>query len=167
LKGKQENPWAPLVSGIRANDPAAVRKFHILMAGAVRDYLASRLNRNNVERDADAVLDKVCRSIREGANVELLMVYVWQTARAYVALLLRDAAKYSGTKATLQVFARMRPRQREILTRGYLDAQAPERICAEMHLTARQYDALKDRAKTSFAKIGRAMLKPGLTPAQA
>jgi len=152
----------PLVNGIKANNPAAVRKFHILMAGAVRDYLASRLNRNNVERDADAVLDKVCRSIREGANAELLMVYVWQTARAYV-----EGEASSAAEVALHVFARMRARQREVLKRRYLDTQTPAQICGEMHLTARQYDALRDKAKASFAKIGRAMLKPGLTPAQA
>jgi len=46
------------------------------------------------------------------------------------------------------------PRDREILFRLYLDAQSPDRICAEMGLTEAQFRLLKSRAKVRLEGLG-------------
>jgi DNA-directed RNA polymerase specialized sigma24 family protein len=50
-------------------------------------------------------------------------------------------------------------RDREILTRFYLDEQTQEKICKEMRLTETQFRLLKSRAKTRFGELGRRKLQ--------
>jgi RNA polymerase sigma-70 factor, ECF subfamily len=45
----------------------------------------------------------------------------------------------------------LRPREREILERFYLDEQTPQQICDEMDLTDTQFRLLKSRAKARMA----------------
>jgi RNA polymerase sigma-70 factor (ECF subfamily) len=52
----------------------------------------------------------------------------------------------------------MKPRDREILIRFYLDGHAQEQICTEMHLTATQFRLLKSRAKARFSTLALARL---------
>jgi DNA-directed RNA polymerase specialized sigma24 family protein len=49
-------------------------------------------------------------------------------------------------------------RDREILTRFYLDEQPQEQICEEMQLTETQFRLFKSRAKTRFGELGRKKL---------
>jgi DNA-directed RNA polymerase specialized sigma24 family protein len=53
----------------------------------------------------------------------------------------------------------MSSRDREILTRFYLQEQSQEQICAEMHLTDTQFRLLKSRAKARFGEMGRRRLE--------
>jgi DNA-directed RNA polymerase specialized sigma24 family protein len=48
---------------------------------------------------------------------------------------------------------RLGNRQREILTRFYLQEQSKDQICADMGLSATQYRLLKNRAKTKVGKL--------------
>jgi RNA polymerase sigma factor (sigma-70 family) len=57
-----------------------------------------------------------------------------------------------------EVLRQMSTRDREILTRFYLHEQSPDRICAEMQLTATQFRLLKSRAKERFSELGRKRL---------
>jgi RNA polymerase sigma-70 factor (ECF subfamily) len=50
-------------------------------------------------------------------------------------------------------------RDREILTRFYLDEQTQEQICGEMNLTETQFRLLKSRAKARFGELGRRKLQ--------
>jgi len=49
-------------------------------------------------------------------------------------------------------------RDREILTRFYLQEQTQEEICAEMNLSDTQFRLLKSRAKARFGELGRKKL---------
>ena len=49
-------------------------------------------------------------------------------------------------------------RDREILTRFYLDEQSQEQICQDMSLTETQFRLLKSRAKARFGELGKRRL---------
>jgi DNA-directed RNA polymerase specialized sigma subunit len=58
-----------------------------------------------------------------------------------------------------QVLRSMSARDREILTRFYLQEQTQEQICAEMNLTETQFRLLKSRAKARFGELGKRRLQ--------
>jgi RNA polymerase sigma factor (sigma-70 family) len=49
----------------------------------------------------------------------------------------------------------LRPRDREILRRFYLECQTPAFICEEMGLTETQFRLMKSRAKARLTELGR------------
>ena len=49
-------------------------------------------------------------------------------------------------------------RDREILTRFYLQEESQEEICAEMVLSETQFRLLKSRAKARFGELGKKKL---------
>lgn len=66
--------------------------------------------------------------------------------------------RHDRMRRTLQS---LKPRDREILRRFYLDGQEQEQICEEMSLTETQFRLLKSRAKARFAELGkRSMERP-------
>ena len=54
-----------------------------------------------------------------------------------------------------RVLREMNPRDREILTRFYLQEQTQEQICAGMAINATQFRLLKSRAKARFGDLGK------------
>jgi DNA-directed RNA polymerase specialized sigma24 family protein len=59
-----------------------------------------------------------------------------------------------------RVLTEMKPHEREILRRSYLDEQPPEQICNSMGLSMTQLRLLKSRAKARFGELGRQQLQP-------
>jgi DNA-directed RNA polymerase specialized sigma subunit len=57
-----------------------------------------------------------------------------------------------------QVLGKLADRDKEILTRFYVDEQTPDQICSEMGLTETQYRLMKSRAKTRFGELGKKQL---------
>lgn len=53
----------------------------------------------------------------------------------------------------------LKPRDRELLTRFYLDEQTQEQIMREMRLTPTQFRLKKSRAKSIFGDIGKQLLE--------
>jgi RNA polymerase sigma-70 factor (ECF subfamily) len=58
-----------------------------------------------------------------------------------------------------EILGELAERDREILTRFYLDEQTQDEICAEMNLTETQFRLLKSRAKARFGELGRRRLQ--------
>jgi RNA polymerase sigma factor (sigma-70 family) len=56
------------------------------------------------------------------------------------------------------LLAHMKPRDREILIRFYLDGHSQELICADMCLTPTQFRLHKSRAKARFSSLALARL---------
>jgi hypothetical protein len=54
----------------------------------------------------------------------------------------------------------LRPKEREILTRFYLQEQSQETIQQEMNLTETQYRLLKSRSKQKLERITRKTIPP-------
>lgn len=57
-----------------------------------------------------------------------------------------------------QAMAQLNERDREILTRFYTLEQKPSQICTEMTMSPTQFRLIKNRAKTKFGKIGKALM---------
>ena len=66
--------------------------------------------------------------------------------------LILDEERSQIVRATLDLLS---SRQRDILTRFYVDEQPASQICAEMNLNETQFRLLKSRAKQRFGDIGR------------
>jgi RNA polymerase sigma-70 factor (ECF subfamily) len=57
-----------------------------------------------------------------------------------------------------RVLGELTERDREILTRFYLNEQSQDQICTEMSLTETQFRLLKSRAKARFGELGKKKL---------
>jgi hypothetical protein len=57
-------------------------------------------------------------------------------------------------KKVQQALATLSKREREVLTRFYLQEQSPDRICSEMALSQHEFRLLKSRAKARFWSLG-------------
>ena len=66
----------------------------------------------------------------------------------------QNAAFREKTTIMVEVLRELSPRDREILTRFYLEEQSQDQICEEMHLTETQFRLLKSRAKARFGELG-------------
>jgi len=58
------------------------------------------------------------------------------------------------------VLGALSDRDREVLTRFYLEEQCEAKICKEMNLTETQFRLLKSRAKARFGQLGKRKLHP-------
>ena len=67
----------------------------------------------------------------------------------------RSLLQRERTQMMLQALSNMRPRERQILERFYLQEQTCEQICAEMKLSENQYRLLKSRAKSHLTTVFR------------
>lgn len=60
------------------------------------------------------------------------------------------------TEIAYRVLARLKPLERAVLQRFYVDEQSQEQICTDLNLTDAQFRLLKSRAKAKFGELGRA-----------
>lgn len=58
-----------------------------------------------------------------------------------------------------EVLNQLSERDREILTRFYLQEQSQEQICEDMNLSETQFRLLKSRAKARFGELGQRKLQ--------
>jgi len=58
-----------------------------------------------------------------------------------------------------RILGALSSRDREILTRFYLQEESQEKICQEMELTETQFRLLKSRAKARFGELGKRKLE--------
>jgi RNA polymerase sigma factor (sigma-70 family) len=71
----------------------------------------------------------------------------------------QTAAFRQKVEFMMTVLSSLSDRDREILTRFYLDEQTQEQICQEMNLSETQFRLLKSRAKARFGEIGKRKLQ--------
>ena len=70
-----------------------------------------------------------------------------------------EAAIFRQRNELIQrVLHELSERDREILTRFYLNEQSQKQICSEMALTETQFRLLKSRAKARFGELGKKKL---------
>jgi len=58
-----------------------------------------------------------------------------------------------------EILEELSARDREILTRFYLDELTQDEICGEMNLSETQFRLLKSRAKARFGELGKRRLQ--------
>ncbi|HVP48955.1 MAG TPA: sigma-70 family RNA polymerase sigma factor [Bryobacteraceae bacterium] len=180
--------WTPLVERIRSGDDNAVQELYAKLSAGMRILTCRRLGAQDVHDRIHDVFIIVLNAIRSGSlrEPEALAGFALAVLRNHIAACIGERRKSreqtSGTTALDDIahhqhspedvllnqertdiahraLKRLRPRDREILTRFYLQGQTEDRICEEMHLTSTQFRLVKSRAKAAFGEIGGRMIR--------
>lgn len=177
-----------LVRRIQGGEAGGMEELYRIFSRGVRFYLCRQLGPQELEDKVHDTFVIVVQAIRRGdlREPERLMGFVRTIVRRQVAAHIESAvqsrrecldlsdpgaaiADQAGDpeesailqqKAELmeRVLRGLSDRDREILTRFYLDEQPQEQICREMRLTETQFRLLKSRAKSRFGELGKKKL---------
>jgi len=179
--------WAELVNKIQGDDPVALEELYRIFSRGMRYYLCRQLGPQDLDDRVHDCFLIVVQAIRRGdlREPERLMGFARTIVRRQIAghidvavqtrrqqvdidtsAPLPDAGLDPETAAmsreeeelAVSVLKGISRRDREILTRFYLEEQTQEEICRDMKLTETQFRLLKSRAKTRFGELGRRKL---------
>lgn len=179
--------WAQLVERIRFSQTDGMAELYHLFSKGVRFYLCRQLGIQELDDKVHDIFVVVVQAIRRGElrEPERLMGFVRTVVRRQVAAHIDKAVQArreqmdldassrvpdpSGNPEEVAIFnqkedlvrrilAELSSRDREILTRFYLDEESQEEICAVMILTETQFRLLKSRAKSRFGELGKKKL---------
>lgn len=176
--------WSQLVKRLQDGDSKAMEELYSMFSHGVRYYLARQLEPDEIEdRLHDAFL-VVVEAIRTGElrDPRRLMGFVRTVVRRMVAASIDrhiverrgriddersnnvtdrgqtpESAMLFQQQAGIvrEVLSELSQRDRQILTRFYVDELPAPQICEEMGLTMTQFRLLKSRAKNRFGELGR------------
>ena len=180
--------WNDLVDRVRNQEASGMEDLYRLFSRGIRFYLCRQLGPQELDDRVHDTFVIVVQAIRRGdlREPERLMGFVRTIVRRQVASHIDSAVQARKEQAGLdngftvadkkrnpeekaigkqneqlmeQVLRSMSARDREILTRFYLQEQTQEQICAEMNLTETQFRLLKSRAKARFGELGKRRLQ--------
>lgn len=180
--------WPALVARIKEGDERAMEELYHRFGRGIRYAFYRHLGPQDLDDKIHDTFLIVVQAIRKGElrEPERLMGFVRTVVRRQVAAHIEEAvhtrrdetpidaaSPVPDRKRTaeekmlweeqLKVMARtletMPPRDRELLTRFYLQDQSQEQICREMNLTDTQFRLFKSRAKARFGERGRRRLE--------
>jgi RNA polymerase sigma-70 factor, ECF subfamily len=180
--------WQDLVERIHRGDEAGMEELYRLFGRGIRYYLCRQLGHQELDDKVHDTFLIVVQAIRRGElrEPERLMGFVRTVVRRQVAAYIdevvhsrrdelnldvgvrvadrrndpeQSAAFRQKVEFMLGVLRSLSERDREILTRFYLDEQSQERICHDMNLSETQFRLLKSRAKARFGEIGKRKLQ--------
>jgi RNA polymerase sigma factor (sigma-70 family) len=186
--------WSALVRRVQGGDPDGMEALYGVFARGVRYYLCRQLGPQELDDKVHDVFLIVVNAIRRGEvrEPERLMGFVRTVVRRQIAAHIDRAVQKRKDQVDVEsgirlADVRLNPeegaierqkaelmegilrgisrRDREILTRFYLQEQPQEQICLEMNLTETQFRLLKSRAKTRFSELGRKKLSRKPIPA--
>lgn len=180
--------WAELVTRIRRGDESGMEDLYQLFGRGIRFYLCRQLGTQELDDKVHDTFLIVVQAIRRGdlREPERLMGFVRTVVRRQVAAHI-DQVVHSrreelhmdvGVRVTdarrnpeqhvafqqkvdfmIEILQQLSERDREILTRFYLNEESQEQICREMNLTETQFRLLKSRAKARFGDLGKRKLQ--------
>src|SRR5580700_3788462 len=179
--------WIALVLQIRTGEDVGLEHLYKLFSRGIRYYLCRQLGAQELEDKVHDTFLIVVHAIQRGdlREPERLMGFVRTIVRRQVAAYIDEAVHVRRDELNLDLGVRVADRRnnpeqsaafrqkvdlmldvlndlserdREILTRFYLDEQSQETICREMILTETQFRLLKSRAKARFGEIGKRKL---------
>jgi len=179
--------WVALVDRIRSGKIDGMEELYQLFSRGIRFYLCRQLGHQELDDKVHDTFVVVVLAIRRGElrEPERLMGFVRTIVRRQVAAHIdkvvhsrREQAEFDTTIRVpdprgnpeetaifhqrigliRQVLAELSDRDREILTRFYVDEQGQDQICSEMALTETQFRLLKSRAKARFGELGKKKL---------
>ena len=186
--------WVALVDRIRSGKIDGMEELYQLFSRGIRFYLCRQLGPQELDDKVHDTFVVVVLAIRRGElrEPERLMGFVRTIVRRQVAAHIdkvvhnrREQAEFDTTIRVpdprgnpeetaifrqrigliRQVLAELSDRDREILTRFYVDEQGQDQICSEMALTETQFRLLKSRAKARFGELGKKKLTQRTIPA--
>ena len=179
--------WQNLVERIHKGEESGMEELYRLFGRGIRYYLCRQLGHQELDDKVHDTFVIVVQAIRRGElrEPERLMGFVRTVVRRQVAAYIDEAVHSRRDELNLDLGVRVADRRnnpeqsaafrqkvdlmldvlndlserdREILTRFYLDEQSQETICREMILTETQFRLLKSRAKARFGEIGKRKL---------
>jgi RNA polymerase sigma-70 factor (ECF subfamily) len=180
--------WQGLVERIHGGDESGMEELYRLFGRGIRYYLCRQLGHQELDDKVHDTFVIVVQAIRRGElrEPDRLMGFVRTVVRRQVAAYIDDAVHSRRDELNLdlgirvadrrdnpeqsaafrqkvefmrEVLRALSARDREILTRFYLDEQSQEAICCEMELSETQFRLLKSRAKARFGEIGKRKLQ--------
>jgi RNA polymerase sigma-70 factor (ECF subfamily) len=172
---------------IRSAKTDGMEELYQVFSRGIRFYLCRQLGPQELDDKVHDTFLLVVQAIRRGElrEPERLMGFVRTIVRRQVAAHIdrvvhnrREQAEFDSTVRTpdrrgnpeeaaifrqrillvRQVLGELSERDREILTRFYIDEQSQDQICSEMSLTETQFRLLKSRAKARFGEFGKKQL---------
>ena len=180
--------WQELVTRIQSGDNSGLEDLYGLFARGIRFYLCRQLGPQELDDKVHDAFLIVVQAIKRGdlREPERLMGFVRTVVRRQVAAYIddvvhsrreelhldvgvrvadgrnnpeQDAAFQQKVEFMTSILQNLSDRDREVLTRFYLDEQTQEQICEEMDLTETQFRLLKSRAKARFGELGKRKLQ--------
>jgi RNA polymerase sigma-70 factor, ECF subfamily len=179
--------WAKLVERIHRGDTAAMEDLYRTFSKGIRYLLCRQLGPVELDDKVHDIFVIVVQAITRGElrEPDRLMGFVRTVVRRQVANHIDKAVQVRRGQVDLdpglpvsddrvdpeksfalnqridlmqEVLRGISVRDREILTRFYLEEQSQETICSEMRLSDTQFRLLKSRAKARFAELGKKKL---------
>jgi len=181
--------WPAVVDRIRSGDNRAMEELYAIFARGIRYFLMRNLGPEDLEDRIHDCFLVVAEAIRKGdlRDPARLMGYVRTVVKRHVASAIemavdrrRTRAEYDEslfsvsdwqenpeqsilsrerTEIARKVMGAISRRDREILSRFYVEEQSQTQICDEMGLSATQFRLLKSRAKKRFGMLGQRVAK--------
>jgi RNA polymerase sigma-70 factor, ECF subfamily len=180
--------WANVVERIRLGEQTAVEELYRVFSRGIRYYLCRQLGPQDLDDRVHDCFLVVIHAIRKGdlREPERLMGFVRTIVRRQIAGFIdgmvetrrkqvdiefgniipdeklnpeNSAISKQQESLAVSVLKTISKRDREILTRFYLQEQSQEQICHEMSLTETQFRLLKSRAKAKFGEMGKRKLE--------
>src|SRR6476646_4174118 len=155
----QEVPdLAELVGLIHSGHAGAAQQLHRILSPGVRFLLRRRLGRNDVDREAESVLETAIRTIQTDTSVpadgvpQMVRRLIQQQCprQPKPATDPGDGAGPSQ-KVVEGILDGMSPVEREALRRCYVLGEAPETFLETLRLTLREFRAIQVRARAEFS----------------
>lgn len=179
--------WAGLVSLVQAGGEAGLEQLYKVFSRGLRYYLARQMGGQDFEDKMNEIFLVTVRAIRNGEirQPECLPGFIRTVAHRQIAGYIEDRVHARRREADIsfgsyvvdrhltpeqeallrekaeimkKALGMLKPRQREILVRFYLQEEQPEDICRQMNLTATQFRLIKSRAKAAFGAHGKKAL---------
>ncbi len=176
--------WSDLVERIRSGNTDGMQELYQLFSRGIRYYLARQFGFSELDHRVHDTLVAVVQAIRSDqlSDPERLMGFVSVIVQRQVAAhidhvdhrrkppkdtVFNDLRRENPEEAVAfqrrtelidQVLESLSQREREILTRFYLQEQSPDLICTELAVTETQFRLLKSRAKARFQEMGRQLV---------
>jgi RNA polymerase sigma-70 factor (ECF subfamily) len=180
--------WANLVDRIRRGDPSAMEELYKTFSTGIRFLLYRQLGPQDLDDKVHDVFVIITEAICNGElrEPERLMGYVHTVVRRQVASHIdhaihlrrcrvdvdfqefvsdkrpdpeREAIERQNLGLAMRVLRSIPKRDREVLTRFYLNEEPVEEICRAMNLSETQFRLIKSRAKARFGELGKRRLE--------
>lgn len=180
--------WPELVMRIKRGDGSGMEDLYRLFGRGIRFYLCRQLGvqelddkvhdtflivvqailrgdlreperlmgfvRTVVRRQVAAHIDQVVHSRREELHLDVGVRVVDRRRNPEQTMAFQEKVDFM-----VEILDRLGERDRDILTRFYLQEETQEQICQEMKLSETQFRLLKSRAKARFGDLGKRKLQ--------
>lgn len=176
--------WPFLVDRIRSGDPSGMEELYKMFSTGIRFLLYRQLGPQDLDDKVHDIFVIVTQAIRNGElrEPERLMGYVHTVLRRQVASHIdravhqrrnrvdvdfqefvsdkrpnpeREAIERENLSLAMSVLQSIPKRDREVLSRFYLNEESAEDICRNMDLSDTQFRLIKSRAKARFGELGK------------